>query len=158
MGPVELADVVGLDVCLSVAENLAKHFQITIPEELQSMVARGRLGKKTSQGFYAWKKGQVVREKSGLQTKAPTDLTERLIFRMVNEAVACLREGIVTDGDLVDAGLIFGTGFAPFRGGPIHYLNKQGTEQMKAQLRELEQRYGNRFNPDLGWDHLVHAG
>jgi 3-hydroxyacyl-CoA dehydrogenase/enoyl-CoA hydratase/3-hydroxybutyryl-CoA epimerase len=73
---------------------------------------------------------------------------------MVNECVACLREGVVSDEDLLDAGVVFGTGFAPFRGGPLHYVRTRGVPQVLARLRELEQRHGARFHPDAGWSLL----
>ena len=77
---------------------------------------------------------------------------------LVNECVACAREGIVEDTDLIDAGVIFGTGFAPFRGGPIAYAQARGVEQCVARLHELEQRYGERFRADAGWSRLHKAG
>jgi 3-hydroxyacyl-CoA dehydrogenase/enoyl-CoA hydratase/3-hydroxybutyryl-CoA epimerase len=77
-----------------------------------------------------------------------------LILSLVNECVACLREGIVADADLIDAGVIFGTGFAPFRGGPLTYARARGSEQCQGRLGELAQRYGPRFKPDAGWQQL----
>jgi 3-hydroxyacyl-CoA dehydrogenase/enoyl-CoA hydratase/3-hydroxybutyryl-CoA epimerase len=69
----------------------------------------------------------------------------------VNECVACLRERVVEDADLVDAAVIFGTGFAPFRGGPLTYARARGVPQVVARLQELASRYGARFTPDAGW-------
>ena len=57
----------------------------------------------------------------------PDGLVKRLIDPFVSEAKAALAEGIVADADLVDAGAIFGTGFAPFRGGPLHYAASSGS-------------------------------
>jgi len=82
----------------------------------------------------------------------PADLEDRLILPMLNAAIATLRERVVSDADLVDAGVIFGTGFAPFRGGPLRYARERGTEVVVARLCELEARYGARFHPDPGWD------
>jgi 3-hydroxyacyl-CoA dehydrogenase/enoyl-CoA hydratase/3-hydroxybutyryl-CoA epimerase len=76
-----------------------------------------------------------------------------MILAMVNEAVACLADGVVDDADLLDAGVIFGTGFAPFRGGPIQYLRSEGASVVKAKLEQLAQRHGARFTPKEGWDH-----
>ena len=73
---------------------------------------------------------------------------------MVNEAVACLHDGIVTDADLLDAGVIFGTGFAPFRGGPLHYARHAGAAKLKAELHRLAERHGALYTPDAGWDKL----
>jgi 3-hydroxyacyl-CoA dehydrogenase/enoyl-CoA hydratase/3-hydroxybutyryl-CoA epimerase len=84
----------------------------------------------------------------------PPDLTERLMFRLFNECVACLREGVVADKDLLDTGVIFGTGFAPFRGGPMNYLTRQGAGVMQSRLTELADLYGSRFAADAGWKNL----
>jgi 3-hydroxyacyl-CoA dehydrogenase/enoyl-CoA hydratase/3-hydroxybutyryl-CoA epimerase len=73
---------------------------------------------------------------------------------MLNEAVACLRESVVGDADLVDAGVIFGTGFAPFTGGPLHYARQRGIENVVTALRALRDRHGPRFRPDAGWEAL----
>jgi 3-hydroxyacyl-CoA dehydrogenase / enoyl-CoA hydratase / 3-hydroxybutyryl-CoA epimerase len=72
----------------------------------------------------------------------------------LNEAVACLREGVVESADLLDAGVIFGTGYAPFRGGPMHTIYSGGLEQQRRRLEALEQRHGGKFHPDAGWTHL----
>ena len=85
----------------------------------------------------------------------PADLEDRLILPMLNEAVACLREGVVEDADLLDAGAIFATGFAPFRGGPLHYASARGIADVTARLEELSRRYGERFRPDPGWQQLA---
>lgn len=71
---------------------------------------------------------------------------------LVNEAVACLHERVVDDADLLDAGLIFGTGFAPFRGGPIQYIRDTGAAALVTRLEALARRYGERFRPRPGWD------
>ena len=86
---------------------------------------------------------------------APVDLVDRLILALVNESAACLREQVVTDADLVDAGVVFGTGFAPFRGGPLNYARTRGVAAVIARLVELEQRYGKRFHPDALWPTLA---
>ena len=125
MGPVELTDTVGLDVCLSVAQVFAKEFNKKIPESLTRLVAANKLGRKTGEGFYKYQDGKPVKDKSRAR-QVPADLQDRLILPMINEAVAVLREGIVDDADLLDAGVIFGTGFAPFRGGPINYIRATG--------------------------------
>jgi 3-hydroxyacyl-CoA dehydrogenase/enoyl-CoA hydratase/3-hydroxybutyryl-CoA epimerase len=151
MGPIELADVVGLDVCLSVGKVLAGAFGRSAPATLLQMVEAKTLGRKTGQGFYRWENGKPVRA-LGDTTPAPPDLEDRLILTMVNESVAILRENIVEDHDLLDAGVIFATGFAPFRGGPMHYAKSRGMAAVRLRLQELEQRYGERFRPDPGWE------
>lgn len=153
MGPIELADTVGLDVCLHVGRILAQAFGRPAPEAVAVLVAAGKLGRKSGAGLYAWQDGKVV--KPATQGPAPADLEDRLVLPMINEAVAILREGVVADADLVDAGVIFGSGFAPFRGGPLRYARERGTEVVLARLRELEARHGARFRPDAGWDALT---
>lgn len=154
MGPIELADTVGLDICLSVAEILARELGGEVPEQLRELNAAGRLGKKSGAGFYRFRRGKP--EKPGLPKgyTPPEDLEDRLILRLVNEAVACLREGVVADADLADAGVIFGTGFAPFRGGPLHYAEERGPEVILRRLTQLASSHGPRFEADPGWGQL----
>lgn len=155
MGPIELADTVGLDVCLYALENLPKN---QVGEEIQKLlrkrVEKGHLGKKTGRGFYRYKNNKPVKEAMSAQYQLPEDALDRMILRMVNEAVACLRENIVQDSDFLDAGMIFGAGFPPFRGGPIHYAKEQGERLILQRLNQLVQRYGDRFFPDAGWSTL----
>ena len=149
MGPVELADTVGMDVCLAVAENLTSHFGGTVPEKLRTMVRAGKLGRKSGEGFYRYKNGKPVKQKVADKT-GQKEIETRLILRMVNEAAACLREGVVADSDLLDGGMIFGTGFAPFRGGPLHYAKHFGHDKLNELFRRLETQYGDRFKADTG--------
>jgi 3-hydroxyacyl-CoA dehydrogenase / enoyl-CoA hydratase / 3-hydroxybutyryl-CoA epimerase len=152
VGPIELVDIVGLDVAAHVGEIIARELsrpaiQITRMNEL---LAAKKLGRKSGAGFYPWADGKAV--KAQLDAAAPTaDLTDRLILVLVNECVACLREGVVADGDLVDAAVLFGAGFPPFRGGPLTYARTRGVEAIVARLNELAARYGARFQPDAGW-------
>ena len=151
-GPVELADTVGLDVALSVAEVLSAGQDDGGLDALRALVTAGKLGRKSGQGFYAWADGKVVRAAApGTATAAPPDLGDRLILPLLNEAVACLREAVVSDADLLDAGVIFGTGFAPFRGGPLTYARSRGVAEVVARLSELAAAHGARFTPDAGW-------
>ncbi len=123
MGPIELADTVGLDICLAAGKALAKGSAsgaTEVPKALRQKVDAGELGKKTGAGLYRWEKGKPVK---GQADPVDAALIERLIQPYLEEAQAVLAEGIVADAELVDAGLIFGTGFAPFRGGPLHYLD-----------------------------------
>lgn len=152
MGPVELADTVGLDVCLAVAEILTSDLNLPIPDILRQKVTQKELGRKTGKGFYRYKKGKPLKAeaKEGFET-----LTDRLILPMLNEAIACLREDIISDADLIDAGLIFGTGFAPFRGGPLHYVKSEGISQLLERLKILQTQQGNRFTPDAYWTTLL---
>ncbi|MBD1401759.1 3-hydroxyacyl-CoA dehydrogenase NAD-binding domain-containing protein [Pelovirga terrestris] len=148
MGPIRLADTVGLDICLSVARILANHYPVDVPERLQRMVAAGQLGRKSGQGFYVYRgKARKVR---GPQS-VPPEIGERLVLRLLNEAVACRREQVVENADLLDAGVIYGTGFAPFRGGPMQHIQSVGVNPLLERLKALTERHGDRFTPDNGW-------
>lgn len=116
VGPIELADSVGLDICLAVGKMLGG--DSVPPKRLTDLIAAGNLGRKTKRGFYDWSSGKAAKNAPGA---VPPGIADRLIQPLVSEAKAALAEGIVADADLVDAGAIFGTGFAPFRGGPLHY-------------------------------------
>ncbi len=118
MGPIELVDTVGLDVAYAVGREVAP--QVSAPAKLKAMVEAKELGKKTGKGYYTWVDGRAQKNKEA--GKPPAGLGERLIAPYLAEAQKALDEGIVADSDLLDGGAIFGTGFAPFRGGPMHYL------------------------------------
>lgn len=151
MGPAELADTVGLDVSLSVSKVFAREFNKKIPESLTRLVDAGKLGRKSGEGFYRYVDGKPVKDRSRA-ANMPADLQDRLILAMLNEAVAVLREGIVADAELLDAGVIFGTGFAPFRGGPINYIRATGVDNLTSRLEKLAGTHGERFKPDAGWN------
>jgi 3-hydroxyacyl-CoA dehydrogenase / enoyl-CoA hydratase / 3-hydroxybutyryl-CoA epimerase len=151
MGPAELADTVGLDICLHVGKVLTQHYGGELPSRIEQMVAAGHLGRKTGQGFYRYAKGEMVKNKNAFDGVAPVDISDRLILRLINETAACMREGTVADSDMADAGMIFGAGFAPFRGGPLHYAHQRGKEAVRMRLLELAERYGPRFKPDEYW-------
>jgi 3-hydroxyacyl-CoA dehydrogenase/enoyl-CoA hydratase/3-hydroxybutyryl-CoA epimerase len=154
MGPIELTDVVGLDVSLHVGRVLAEAFKRPVPESLVKLVEQKKLGRKSGEGFYVWRDGKPVKSASQ-EVPVPADLTDRLILPILNEAVGCLREGIIEDADLLDAGAVFATGFAPFRGGPLQYARTRGIAEVTARLSELAQRYGERFRPDPGWEQFA---
>lgn len=153
MGPVELADSVGLDVGLHVSKVLGAAYNRPIPETLKNMVDAGLLGRKSGQGYYKWVDGKAVKPASDGKD-VPADIEDRLILPMVNEAVACLHDGVVSDADLLDAGVIFGTGFAPFRGGPLNYAKERGTTAVVMRLNALAKEHGERFEPHSGWSAL----
>ncbi len=123
MGPIELADNVGLDICAHVAKTLGA--TTTGETRLDRLVASGRLGKKSGEGFYVWKDGKAVKSKTEFSRFELDTLGRELVAPMLSEAQRSLDEGVVANADLVDAGMIFGTGFAPFRGGPL-YWKQQG--------------------------------
>jgi 3-hydroxyacyl-CoA dehydrogenase/enoyl-CoA hydratase/3-hydroxybutyryl-CoA epimerase len=132
MGPIELADTVGLDICVAVGKLLGGRGEA--PRKLMELVSAGNLGKKTGRGFYAWKEGKPEKQAAAA---VPGGLAERLVQPFVAEARAALAEGIVEDADLVDAGAIFGTGFAPFRGGPLHYAGLPASRPVEAKPEPL---------------------
>ncbi len=151
MGPVELVDSVGIDVALHVSRVLGAAMDRPVPDALVAMVDKGQLGRKSGQGFYRWEDGKA-RKPRATGAKVPADVQDRLILPMVNEAVACLHDGVVSDADLLDAGIIFGTGFAPFRGGPINYARERGVAGVIARLDALAGEHGERFRPHPGWE------
>jgi 3-hydroxyacyl-CoA dehydrogenase/enoyl-CoA hydratase/3-hydroxybutyryl-CoA epimerase len=165
MGPMQLCDVVGLDVLLHVGEIVTRELKQEPPTfiaTVRGMVEQRHLGRKSGQGFYSWRDGKAIAPATFETHVGPpaggqvdsADLADRLILALVNECVACLREAIVADADLVDAGVIFGTGFAPFRGGPLNYARARGVQACVQRLQALSQRYGARFTPDAGWAQL----
>ena len=159
MGPIELADVVGLDVAAHVGEIIAADLGRPTPNlsRLRELIALGKLGRKSGAGFYLWRDGRPVKPAASAEPPPP-DLIDRLILVLVNECAACLRERIVDDADFIDAAVIFGTGFAPFRGGPLAYARSRGVAAVVERLEELAARYGARFQPDSGWSMVTGAG
>ncbi|WP_066097395.1 3-hydroxyacyl-CoA dehydrogenase NAD-binding domain-containing protein [Xanthomonas massiliensis] len=151
MGPIELIDTVGLDVAAGVGKELAPFLGLQIPQALAT-VEPGKRGKKDGQGLYKWENGKPVKPAVPEDYKAPEDLEDRLVLPLLNEAVACMHDGVVADADLLDAGVIFGTGFAPFRGGPIQYIRSAGADALLDRLKALQARHGERFAPRPGWD------
>jgi 3-hydroxyacyl-CoA dehydrogenase/enoyl-CoA hydratase/3-hydroxybutyryl-CoA epimerase len=152
MGPIELIDTVGLDVAAGVGAELAPFLGLPIPAALATPPQAGKRGKKDGQGLYKWQDGRAQKPEVPADYKAPEDLEDRLVLPFLNEAVAALDEGVVADADLLDAGVIFGTGFAPFRGGPIQHIRDTGAEALLERLKALQATYGDRFAPRPGWD------
>lgn len=153
MGPITLADAVGLDVCLSVARYLGQYFNTSVPSRLVELVESKKLGRKTGEGFYKYDKtGKQIKPMEAPYEKSLEEISDRLVLRMLNEAFACLREGVVADGDLLDAGMIFGTGFAPFRGGPINYAKSQGIHELYQQFILQQQARGEKTDMMQNWE------
>ena len=123
MGPIELADTVGLDIAAMVGKQLVSgpagsQPGAAPPRRLGELLAAGNLGRKSGRGYYRYENGKPRKAAAGV---VPAGLTERLIQPMLDAAQAIVDAGTVMDADAADAGIIFGTGFAPFRGGPLHY-------------------------------------
>ena len=159
MGPVEVADRVGLDICLEVLDMLRDRLGGDMPDApgwLRDKVEKGDLGRKSGQGLYAWKDGdaQKAEAKDAAKDEPDPEMVDRLILPMVNTAAACLRDGVVEDADLIDGAMIFATGFAPFRGGPAKYARDRGIDAVRDRLKDLADRHGARFRPDDGLDRL----
>ena len=141
MGPVELADVVGLDVCKHVGDIVSKALEQAEARHIAARCAHRREETRTQERRrllrVARRQGRQIRRRP--HAEPPADLEDRLVLALANECAAVLREGIVADADLIDAGVIFGSGFAPFRGGPLTYARKRGVDVVVARLAELAQ-------------------
>lgn len=161
MGPMRLLDEVGIDVALHVAQTVATQYKdrMRVPEALRKMAQAGLLGRKTGRGFYLHPKGKEprpnpqIREDAGADDQSPTrnvpttDLQQRMVLLMVNEAARCLEEQIVTDPADVDFAMIMGTGFAPFRGGPLRYADSLGAEKVAGAMEHLVNTGAAHFKP-----------
>ena len=154
MGPVELADQVGLDICVDVGDMLREKLDTPFPEVpgwVRDKVKNGYTGRKAEKGFYTWSDGRPGKSRAA---DPPPELSDRLVLPFINACVACLREGIVDSEETLDGAVIFGTGFAPFRGGPMHYARQRGVEDILGRMNTLASSYGERFDPDPGWGEL----
>ena len=148
MGPFRLIDEVGGDVCQHVADDLLNRLNTKFPNSslLRRMIEEGNLGKKSGQGFYKYSKGKsngacdVPRNSTFRLQCENEEIVDRLILIMINEAVRCLEEEVVASPKDVDFGMIMGTGWAPFRGGPISYLDSVGSTKIAKRLQELAKK------------------
>jgi 3-hydroxyacyl-CoA dehydrogenase/enoyl-CoA hydratase/3-hydroxybutyryl-CoA epimerase len=168
MGPMRLLDEVGIDVAMHVAGTLAASFQdrMTVPDVLAKMVQSGLFGRKSSRGFYLYPKGKdptpnpeltqfATRNEVPLDTRhlgpvrlGPLDtLSSRMVLLMINEAVRCLEERIVSAPEDVDFAMIMGTGFAPFRGGPLRYADSIGAANLVKQMDAFVKAGAPHFTP-----------
>jgi 3-hydroxyacyl-CoA dehydrogenase/enoyl-CoA hydratase/3-hydroxybutyryl-CoA epimerase len=161
MGPIRLLDEVGLDAALNVSKTLAAAFKdrMEVPGMLAGMVQSGLLGRKSGRGFYLYTKGKEPQPNPGVSGyKSPianrqspiTDrqtLQERMVFLMVNEAARCLEEQIASDPADIDFAMIMGTGFAPFRGGPLRYADAVGAAKLAGAMDSLVENGAAQFKP-----------
>jgi 3-hydroxyacyl-CoA dehydrogenase/enoyl-CoA hydratase/3-hydroxybutyryl-CoA epimerase len=159
MGPLRLLDEIGLDVAANVAQTVAPVFgeRLRPHPGLEQMVQHGWLGKKSGAGFYRYggkKKDVLNTAAKGLllrngqpAVKDADEARERMVLLAVNEAVACLGEGLAATADVIDLAMVLGTGWAPHRGGPLRYADDRGTTEIVAKLQELARRHGPRFAP-----------
>ena len=152
-GPIELADRVGLDIALNVTQILSEKLPNSNLDLLLDKVKTGDLGSKTGKGFYTFVRGRPKKKKQ--YAKPGIELQDRLVLALVNEAMACFEDGVVEDLDLIDAGIVFGAGFAPFRGGPIQYARERGIKSVIDHLKLFEEKLGIRFKPNEGWQKLL---
>jgi 3-hydroxyacyl-CoA dehydrogenase/enoyl-CoA hydratase/3-hydroxybutyryl-CoA epimerase len=159
MGPMRLLDEVGIDVSLHVADTLAAHYgdRMAIPGVLQKMIKDGLLGRKSGKGFYLHPKGKdavanpeawkyVGRNTQHANTSRDL-LQQRMALLMVNEAARCIEEQIVTDPADVDFAMIMGTGFAPFRGGPLRYADSLGIDKVVDAMKKFADAGASHFAP-----------
>jgi 3-hydroxyacyl-CoA dehydrogenase / enoyl-CoA hydratase / 3-hydroxybutyryl-CoA epimerase len=156
MGPIELADRVGLDIGLEVFRMLKDRLDDPmpgIPDWLAEKVEGGDTGRKAGSGLYVYDDEGKPKKASNAPPPDP-EMSDRLILPMLNTCVRCLREGVVAYDDTLQGAIIFATGFAPFRGGPMHYARRRGLREIVDALRRLEEKHGPRFGPDSGWETL----
>lgn len=171
MGPARLCDEVGLDVAQHVAADLQGRLARPVPidDTLQKMIARGWLGRKSGTGFHVFPPGKGAKERPNPELaslQAPgsgaaqddATLVDRMVLVMVNEAARVLEEGVVESPDDVDFGMIFGTGWAPFRGGPLRYADARGVAEIVARLQKLQKEVAPHFEPCAHLLHLAQSG
>lgn len=158
MGPLRLIDEVGVDVANHVADTIAKNFspRLTNPALLEKMTKANLLGRKGGRGFYVYGgKGrervnpdtETLRAGSSVAGLNRKELQARMVLLMINEAARCLEENLVAEAADVDFGMIMGTGFAPFTGGPLRFADHAGVQKIVQDMNELAARGGERFAP-----------
>ncbi|RIK58521.1 hypothetical protein DCC62_29375, partial [candidate division KSB1 bacterium] len=159
MGPFNLIDEVGIDVAAKVGKIMIEAFgeRMGVSGALDKLVTDGRLGKKNGKGFYLYrgKEKQIDQNVYALLNLAPAkgqhfakhEPEERCVLMMINEAAMCLSEGIIRRPHEVDAGMIFGTGFPPFRGGLLRYADSLGSNRVVERLEYYAGKLGDHFKP-----------
>jgi 3-hydroxyacyl-CoA dehydrogenase/enoyl-CoA hydratase/3-hydroxybutyryl-CoA epimerase len=155
MGPLRLIDEVGVDIAEDVARTLAAAFpeRLRVPAILPKMMQAGLLGRKTRKGFYLHENREATLNpgvnnlRTGSQGLTREELQRRMVLLMVNEAARCFEEGVVDSPADVDFGMVMGTGFAPFRGGPLRHADSLGTAKVAGDLAQLAETAGSHFAP-----------
>jgi 3-hydroxyacyl-CoA dehydrogenase / enoyl-CoA hydratase / 3-hydroxybutyryl-CoA epimerase len=164
MGPLELMDTIGLDVAVDVSRTLSglSHESSPTPSRLAEMVAAGEKGQKTGRGFYTYHNGRrdaptvhpiaahikpVLPPTRVFAGESVSGIQQRLVFTLINAAVDCLQAGIVSEPWMIDLGMVLGTGFPPFRGGPLKLRDAWGHAAVQETLKQLRQQCGARFEP-----------
>ncbi len=169
MGPLRLSDEVGLDVAQHVAKDLENRLPKPVPmnDTLELMIAKGWLGKKSGRGFYEFAKGArekpsgdvgFLQQEGAARSQDSATILDRMVLIMVNEAARCLEEGVVDSPEDVDFGMIFGTGFAPFRGGPLRHADSMGVAEAVKRLRALQKNVAPHFEPCARLVEMADAG
>jgi 3-hydroxyacyl-CoA dehydrogenase/enoyl-CoA hydratase/3-hydroxybutyryl-CoA epimerase len=157
VGPIELSDQVGLDICLDVADRLTDQVDqplASIPDWLRRKVDDGHLGVKSGRGLYEYDENGKAKKQEVEDAPGEQEI-DRLILPMINTAAWCLAEGICEGPDVLDGAVIFGTGFAPFRGGPVHYARSCGISDIQSRLESLADKHGERFRPAPDFSSLL---
>jgi 3-hydroxyacyl-CoA dehydrogenase/enoyl-CoA hydratase/3-hydroxybutyryl-CoA epimerase len=170
VGPITLLDEVGIDVAQKVGPIMEAAFgkRMAAPKALENVVTDGRLGRKTQKGFYLYEDGKKKEVDPTVYNFLPggkdrkrfdrTEMAERLVLQMVNEAIRCLGEGILRSPRDGDVGAIFGLGFPPFLGGPFRYADSLGPSEVLRKLEHFHDKLGERFTPAPHLVELVKAG
>ena len=152
LGPLALVDHIGLDIVLQMADTLNKALpqaQAAVPQWLRDKLEQQQLGRKSGVNLDEHVAGEVRR--AAFDGEPDPQLQDRLLLPMLNACMQCLQEGIVDTADALDAAIIFATGFAPFRGGPLHYARQRGYANIASTLEQLAVQLGERFQPVRGW-------
>ncbi len=152
IGPITLMDMVGLDICQSINAHLGQYATPVNSTRMEQLIQQKKFGRKSGEGFYHYdKKGKAIVPKDEVDNRTLEDIANRLVLRLLNESFLCLHEGIVADSDLLDAGMIFGTGFAPFLGGPIHYAKSQGIQELFQKFVKQQEARGEKTDAIKIW-------